>query len=545
MMFLSTLLLAVFVTIALIPLCSRLAFVLHAVDLPDPRKVHTRPTPRSGGIAMAFGVFVPVVLWVPLDQFSRAFLLAAAVIVAFGLLDDIRSLSYQVKFAAQWIASLIVVLWGGLEIRSLGDLLPAGILLPHWLGAALATLAIVGVTNAVNLSDGLDGLAGGITMLGFIGIGFAAYEASDLTTTLLATAVIGAIFGFLRFNTHPANLFMGDAGSQLLGFSAITLSLKVSQGPGGLSPLMPLLLLGFPVLDTLAVMLERIASGRSPFKPDKNHFHHKLMRLGFDHKEAVFAIYVLQALLVSLAFLLRFRTDWLLLGFYAAFSGLILTGFHVAHRTGWKRRHHDFIDGYIKGKLRRARNEAFVIRTSFRIVETGLPLLLFLTWLIPEPIPGYVSGGALASAAALGLIWRYRPGWMGGALRTTLYLSIPFAVYLGDLGAPGRLPQWAAEVYHSLFGVLVLFVLLTLKLTRRNKGFRTTPMDFLTIFVTLVVPNLPDPQLRQYGMGLLSAKIIAFFFSYEVLMGELRGEFNRLYAATLLTLLAVSLRAIL
>ncbi len=545
MVFLSTLLLAVFVTIALIPLCSRLAFVLHAVDLPDPRKVHTRPTPRSGGIAMALGVFVPVVLWVPLDQFSRAFLVAAAVIVAFGLLDDIRSLSYQVKFAAQWIAALIVVLWGGVEIRSLGDLLPAGRLVPHWIGAALATLAIVGVTNAINLSDGLDGLAGGISMLGFIGIGFAAYESNDLNTTLLATAVIGAIFGFLRFNTHPANLFMGDAGSQLLGFSAITLSLRVSQGPGGLSPLMPLLLLGFPVLDTLAVMLERIAAGRSPFKPDKNHFHHKLMRLGFDHKEAVLTIYLLQSLLVSLAFLLRFQSDRLLLGIYVAFSGLILSGFHVAEKAGWKRRHHDFIDGFLKAKLRKVHGEALLIRTSFRVVEAGLPLLLFLTWLIPGSIPVTLSGVGLACAVILGLIWRYRCEWMGGALKTTLYLSIPFAVYLSDTSASSRLPGFAIDLYNSLFGILVLFVLLTLKLTRRNKGFRTTPMDFLTIFVTLVVPNLPDPQLRQYGMGLLSAKIIAFFFSYEVLMGELRGEYNRLYAVTLVTLLTLGLRGIL
>jgi UDP-GlcNAc:undecaprenyl-phosphate GlcNAc-1-phosphate transferase len=542
---LSTLLLAVFLTIALIPLCSRLAFALNAVDIPDARRVHSKPTPRSGGMAMALGVFIPVLLWVPLDTFAKTFLVSAALIVLFGLLDDIRSLPYQAKFGAQWAAALIVVLWGGIEIRSLGEILPTGMHLPHWLGASLATFVIVGVTNAVNLSDGLDGLAGGISMLGFICIGFMAYEGGEATTTLLSIAFVGAVFGFLRFNTYPANLFMGDAGSQLLGFAAITLALRISQPPTALSPLMPLILLGFQVLDTLAVMTERIASGRSPFKPDKNHFHHKLMRLGLAHKEAVFAIYVIQAFLVSIAFLLRYRSEWFLLISYAAFSGVILVGFHTAHRTGWQWRRHDFIDGFIRERLRSFREKAFVIRASFRIVESGLPALLLLTWLVPSKVPGYISILSLACAALMGLFRAFRREWSGGLLRLGLYMTIPFAAYLSETDPSGWIPEVFLASYNILFGVLVLFVVMTLKFTRRSQGFRTTPMDFLIIFVTLVIPNLPDAELHRYSMGLLTAKIIVFFFSYEVLMGELRGHFESLSHTSLGILLLVSLRGLL
>lgn len=539
---LATLLLSVFLTIALIPICSRLALAVHAVDLPDARKVHSRPIPRGGGVAMAMGIFLPVILWVPHDPFFRAFLFSSGIIIVFGALDDIRDLSCTVKFAAQTAAALVIVLWGGLEIQRLGDLLPEGATLPHWLGAPLATLAIVGVTNAVNFSDGLDGLAGGISMLGFICIGFMAFGAGDEFTTLLSLAVIGAIFGFLRFNTHPANLFMGDSGSQLLGFAAVTLSIRVSQAGTGLSPLMPIILLGFPILDMLAVMFERIASGRSPFVADRNHFHHKLMRFGMEQDEAVFIIYVMQAFIVSMAFLMRFQSEWLIASFYAVFSGLVLMGFHAAERKGWRWRGYDLIGVFIKGRLRAFRDGALIVRWSFRVALVGLNGLLLVTWVIPDWVPSNLSLFAWGCTVAIGGVWIFREEWLGNALRVSLYLSIPFAVYLSETEPSGWIPEVLLDAYNLAFVVLVVLVVMTLKFTRRNRGFRTTPMDFLTIFITLVIPQLPDAQLQQYNLGMLSAKIIVFFFSYEVLMGELRGEYQSLACATLGVLVLVGIR---
>jgi UDP-GlcNAc:undecaprenyl-phosphate GlcNAc-1-phosphate transferase len=156
-------------------------------------------------------------------------------------------------------------------------------------------------------------------LLSFVCMAFVAFLTGQGFVLMAAAAVIGAIFGFLRFNTHPAVVFMGDTGSQLIGFLAICLSLQLTQGESPVSRLFPLLLLGFPVLDTLTVMTERIAEGRSPFKPDKKHFHHKLMNLGLYHTEAVFAIYLIQAVLVTSAFFLRFYSEWVILSVYAVF----------------------------------------------------------------------------------------------------------------------------------------------------------------------------------------------------------------------------------
>jgi UDP-GlcNAc:undecaprenyl-phosphate GlcNAc-1-phosphate transferase len=230
-----------------------------------------------------------------------------------------RDLGFKTKFAGQFAAALIIIIYGGVKIKSLGMLLPDGVLLPDWLAMPLTFIVIVGITNAINLSDGLDGLAGGISLLSFLCIGYLAYSAGYLGIALLSAATVGAIFGFLRFNTYPATVFMGDAGSQLLGFMAITFSLKLTQGNAPLSPLLPLLLLGFPVLDTITVMFERVTNGKSPFVADKNHLHHKFMRLGLFHTEAVLSIYVLQAFLVTSAFVFRSRSEWFLLILYLVF----------------------------------------------------------------------------------------------------------------------------------------------------------------------------------------------------------------------------------
>src|SRR5262249_553564 len=148
---------------------------------------------------------------------------------------------------------------------------------------------------AINHSDGLDGLAGGETLLSLFGIAYLAYLAQDPMLALMCFAVLGGIFGFLRFNTHPARVFMGGAGSQFLGFplGPFVVALRTQSSPG-LSMALPLLLLGLPVIDILAVFYLRATSGMNWFRATKNHVHHRLLELGFDHYQAVVAIYALQ-----------------------------------------------------------------------------------------------------------------------------------------------------------------------------------------------------------------------------------------------------------
>lgn len=544
MIFLSTLLLSLFITITLIPVFRRLAIRVHALDFPNERKVHTSPVPKSGGLAMAVGTLIPVVLWPQGNELIRSIIVGAGIVVVFGILDDFKDLGYKAKFSGQVIAALVVILYGGIKIQCLGMLLPDDACIPNWLAIPLTLVVIVGVTNAVNLSDGLDGLAGGISMLSFALIGYLAYRSGNIPIAVLSFAMVGAIFGFLRFNTYPANVFMGDAGSQLLGFAAISLSLGLTQGGGALSPLLPLILLGFPVLDTLTVMLERLAQGRSPFVADKNHFHHKLLRLGLFHTEAVVLIYVVQAFLVISAFALRFYSEWLLLGLYMVFSGVILTGFFVAEKTGWRFKRYDFLDQAVKGKLKILKDRYVFIKVTFRFVAYGTPLLFLFSCLMPKEVPSYLGFASLGLVVVLLLVRLFKRSFMAHALRISLYLSIPFVVYLGEAAFIPMMTQQSIQIYNLSFGALVGFSILTMKFTRRTKGFRTTPMDFLILFIALVVPNLPDFAAGIEHMGMIAVKMIAFFFSYEVLIGELRGETRKLAVGTVVALLVVGVKGV-
>ncbi len=548
MIFISTLLITMVITMILIPICKSAAVKYNAMDFPNPRKVHTQPMPKIGGIAMAVGALGPTALWATGCRSVSAVIIGAWIIVIFGILDDFKNLGYKGKFVGQVLAALVVIFLGGLKIKGVGNWLPDGALLPDLIAIPLTLVVIVGVTNAINLSDGLDGLAGGNSLLIFICIGYLAYTGlyrpENHFIMVLCAAIIGSIFGFLRFNTYPATVFMGDAGSQLLGFLAITLSLGLTQGNTPLSPVLPLILLGFPVLDTLTVMIERILSRRSPFKADQNHFHHKLIRLGFFHTEAVVTIYLLTVFLVFVAFIFRFYSEWFLLFFYIAFSGIIIGGFVAANRTGWKLQRYTLIDSFIKGKLRIFKEKHILIKVSFQFVEYAVPLLLIFTSILPIRIPPYLS--VISLFLAVIILWTsiFMKNWLTGVLRLSFYLMVPFLLRLGQLDMVSWMNNNTILLYNLSFGVLALFVVLTLKFTRRQKGFKVTPIDFLILVIALVLPNLPDPQIQSNGMGFLATKIVVFFFSFEVLIGELRGKLTQLSMANVVALLVVSLKGL-
>jgi UDP-GlcNAc:undecaprenyl-phosphate GlcNAc-1-phosphate transferase len=333
---------------------------------------------------------------------------------------------------------------------------------------------------------------------------------------------------------------MGDTGSQLLGFLAICLSIHITQGNQPLSPLLPLIILGFPILDTLTVMIERIRKGNSPFKPDKNHFHHKLMQLGFFHTEAVFTIYVLQSILIVSVIVFRFYAEWFWLIYYMIFSGAIIITFIVLDRQKWKLPRTDVIDKLIKGRLKVLREKNIIIKVSFRCVEYGLPMLLAATCLLGRNIPGYFATIAVLLAVLLLVVFFIRKRLSSSVMRIGLYLLIPFIVYLSEAGA-AQLSVTTHRTYHLAFGVMVMFVVLTLKFTRRRKGFKTTPMDFLVLFIALVVPSITGTHIQSLNMGMIAAKIIVLLFGYEVLIGELRGELKRqvVFAAGALVIILI------
>lgn len=529
MIIFSTLLVSMFITIALIPILRVYAPKLNCVDVPSERKVHRVPIPRVGGLAIAAGFFLPILFWTIEDRVAGAILSGGAIIVLFGYIDDVRELGYRAKFSAQLAAAWIVVFGGGLKMRYFGDLLPEGYLLFDGLAIPLTLVVIVGVTNAVNLCDGLDGLAGGIMLFCYICIAFLAYRCEYQAITIMAVATGGAIFGFLKFNTHPATVFLGDAGSQLIGFLAITMALSLSQGATPISPLFPLLLFGLPVLDTLSVMFERLQQGRSLFKADKNHMHHKLLRLGLYHSEAVFIVYLLQAGLVSVAFILRFQSDWLLLFTYLGFSVGIVLFFTIAKHKYWRLARPSAFDRIVKSRLKRLiKDRRMVIRVSQCALENGFLLACIMTGMMPRSIPDFLVNILILFFSLLMLCIWIRPQWIAIMLRGFVYFLFPMIIYYGEI-----LPNvWISEsvklFYHLYLGILVLFTITTLKTTDRKKGFKATPLDFILLFIAVILPNLPDDAIRNFNVNFLATKIIIFFFVFEVLMGEMRRNHKRL-----------------
>ena len=292
---------SLFICMALIPPLQLNAGRWSFMDLPGERKVHANPIPRVGGIAFGFAALLSIFFWVPQDPIIPPVLVSAAIILGFGIWDDRANLNYRTKLIGQLLAVFVVVVIGHIRFEQIPFFYEEEA--PLWLTVPLTVVFLVGASNAVNLSDGLDGLAGGLAFLSFAGIAYLTYLSHDITVLVLAAGFLGGLLGFLRYNTYPARIFMGDAGSQLLGFSMGVLVLVLSDPSRTPFPVsVGLLVLGLPFLDTIAVMAQRIAKGRSPFIGDRNHVHHKLLALGLSHYEAVIVIYGIQAVMVGLAF---------------------------------------------------------------------------------------------------------------------------------------------------------------------------------------------------------------------------------------------------
>jgi UDP-GlcNAc:undecaprenyl-phosphate GlcNAc-1-phosphate transferase len=300
--------LALFLSFVLVPLASRYANALGLMDAPDERKVHSQAIPRAGGIAIVIAFFVPALFWLSDIASLLGFFSGAAIIAVFGFLDDRHNLNYKWKFLGQ-ILGVAIFLASNIEITKtpflgLGDLLP-------WVSYPVMAIFILGVINAVNLSDGLDGLAAGSSLLSLGFIALLGYSAAEYTIAIIAVSAMGALTGFLRFNTHPATIFMGDTGSQFLGYVTGCLAIMLTQAPSlAVSPVLAILIVGLPILDTFLVMILRLYAGASPFKPDKQHLHHQLLSRGLMHYQAVGAIYLLSFSLLACAYVVRYQSDW-------------------------------------------------------------------------------------------------------------------------------------------------------------------------------------------------------------------------------------------
>ena len=308
---------AMIVTLIATPIVRSFAKKRNWVAVPDERKVHTVATPDVGGIAMFAGVVVALGLAWQMDRFSplfrgnsepRGILLAALLILVIGVIDDVRELSAPARVLATVGAAMILVQSGVTMFYFRIPFFGVIQLSSDWV-PIVTVVWLLGMVQAINLIDGLDGLAAGIVAIGSTAFFIYSFHLSDLGLLsepnigpLIAVITIGVCVGFLPYNFNGASIFMGDGGSYFLGFTLAAVSIVgPAKGLTTVSLLLPLLILSLPLADMSAVIMGRLSDGHSPFYPDRRHLHHRLLRAGFSHRRTVVLIYVFTQWLASLA----------------------------------------------------------------------------------------------------------------------------------------------------------------------------------------------------------------------------------------------------
>jgi len=286
-------------SVAVVPFVRKMCLNQGFYDLPGERKIHKKPIPRLGGIAIWVGTILSLITVVllqgqyPFGNSISAILAGGSIMFLLGIVDDTYGLSAKFKFFVQIGAALVAFLLG-VQINFINlPFLDANIMLGLW-SLPITILWIVGLSNAFNFIDGVDGLAGTLGMAGAVTLGIIALVATPPhpTCTLLCFILAGAIMGFLVFNYNPARIFMGDSGSLFMGFLLATLSVVGVMKSVTFTIFLPVFVLVVPIFDICFATIRRLLKGKNPFTPDAEHLHHKLLRAGFSHNKTVLALLI-------------------------------------------------------------------------------------------------------------------------------------------------------------------------------------------------------------------------------------------------------------
>ncbi len=431
-------------------LALRMGAVDHALSS---RKVHGRPIPRLGGLAIAAAFYAPLLgmiafqsgvgaLFLAQQNLAIGLVIGGTAIILLGVYDDLRGAGAGRKFAVQFaVAGLMYALGFRVEILAnpFGDPLHIG-----WFGLPLTLFWIVGIINAMNLIDGLDGLAGGVALVAVAATLIISVQRGNPLMTLFCAALGGSILGFLFYNFNPASIFMGDTGSMFLGFILATTSIQTNQKASTtVAVLVPLALLGVPILDTLLAISRRAMRGRPLFRADRDHIHHRLLALGLSHRQAVLVLYGVCLLFGATALVLTVANSLLTT---LTLATVAVVSFVFLRRLGYMR----FQSGTVlSDQRRRSRNLRALIRPfTLRLRET----------LAPSEIWGVVRDMAEAidaSGVALHLGNDDVPGKDSSANNTATF-SVGVAVDPPQSIPTEVLPDAGKVVFRARFGLIGL-----------------------------------------------------------------------------------------
>ncbi len=497
---------ALFLSLFIVPATIALARKVGAVDVPKNRSSHSTPTTRLGGLGIAASLVLVCLMFLPLNIFARAFLAGLLIIIVTGLIDDIWDIGPRWKFIGQIAAAGAFIGLGGGSLVHLGSFLGQSEMTLDRLAVPFTIFCMVGGMNAFNLSDGLDGLAGGLAAIAAVFFAYFSWHVGANDLLLVSVALLGAVMGFLRYNSYPAKLFMGDCGSLTLGYVLAALLVSGSQRDGQHIPLVAwVLVVSLPLLDTLLVMARRLRYGHSPFMPDRTHLHHRLMTLGLAHPGVVAVMYAAMACFGVLALGLQDYPDWY------AFSAIFLIGLILF--GGVSSLQHI---GYTFNAGRRKRSYATVrqwpiFRRWARLVMSSavsISVLLLLLLCLPAlffPLPGLNRNEVLALLMMAGVVVFYsvhRSQAYKGMLHGSVYVSIFVLFFLYNLGANFG-GHWSSFYLTTISVLAAVWVAIKISFRRNTVILMTSSFELLMVFLSWFLPFVLFQELH------LSAEVVA------------------------------------
>lgn len=560
-------------TFAAIPLIVRFAHVYGLHDQPDlvagsktgdySRRIHDKPIPRLGGVAMVTGFFASMLIWAsPLPIKSIYF--ASLIIFLVGVLDDIFTLSAITRLISQIAASLFAIWFSGLSLNTIYLTQDLVIHLHPVVGTFVSLFVLVGAINAVNLSDGLDGLAGGLVLIGVLTLSMLYFLSThDLQLFVcLSVPIIGSVLGFLRYNTHPATIFMGDGGSNWLGFMVGILVLFASTGIGikdtelvfaqyrTVPFISSLACLSVPIIDTAIVIVRRLIAGKSPLSADKNHFHHTLMNLGFSHPQSVSLIYFIAFLagvagMMPVAFpryeyfvWIPYLTAMLLILLIPASLRLDLS--KVAEVTRATR-------SYTVSLTRHRTVRRFVHYIEI-VNRYGIYCILAIAPLlagVPPRAIGFAAMGGLFLLVLSIFVKDHQNFFVSFVISITSSIVLT-AVNFNTLFVDFMGNRYNIHfLYNYAFIALMVMSFIYLILTMSKRSLFISPTDFLVVSLPLLYLFVPDPYQSDYRLSIISLRSLVLFIAIRAITKRQFGAIRRVRTVNIFALLYIVMTSLL
>lgn len=508
----------------LMPLLQRLAMHIGAVDMPDGRKVHQVPIPRIGGVLITFAILLSLIVFAPLARELRPLMAGGMIIAALGLTDDLIGVKAIYKFGLQWLVAVIFL-----------AMVRPDFALPHplapWLALPLAAFFLVGLVNAINLQDGLDGLAAGHVIISATCMAVYLLDGGAWILVLVLAATVSSVVGFLRVNTWPASIFMGDSGSYVLGFllaGVFLLGVSAHALPWWSAGCF----FAIPMLDTVQVIIGRLLGGRSIFRADRSHLHHRLLDAGFAHQHVVYLEYMLASLtgLLPLLILSPLRLRWGAVVLVA----LLCLAFILQHRTahpGWTDLGEPQAPWFSRGRWPRNLARAWFLLALAAIYVLQLTTIRGINLQV-----GGWRGAGLKYALLPALLALFYTAWSAVRLRrnqharvsTSLSLLVATELFIyHQFGPRGGGSPDLTLIHLGLWLVLLASGLLLFLVRYRDMLVIESPLDYLQVFLPIALFFLPVELKGTFRTDNLAIELLCFFLVQRVITRVLYLDAHR------------------